>query len=160
MSEAARKEHLASDDLSEVWMALWGYGCYDLDDTYSIVNGFVCGNDRRRRLLAWYFIYNSDSADYKMRMACAHLDERDPEVLAWLTNCLAQTSQYSSPYLFHPAQKAAANMLLPTTREDRRELFDRLSELLPVIGEKKKVFAGVPFDFVSVTLSADPVVGA
>lgn len=159
MSEAARKEHLASDDLSEVWMALWGYGCYDLDDTYSIVNGFVCGNDRRRRLLAWYFIYNSDSADYKMRMACAHLDERDPEVLAWLTNCLAQTSQYSSPYLFHPAQKAAANMLLPTKREDRRELFDRLSELLPVIGEKKKVFAGVPFDFVSVTLSADPVVG-
>ena len=157
--EAERKEYLASDDLSDVWMALWGYGCHDIDSVIGYINSFISGTDRRRKLLAWYFIYNSDSDKYKMMMATGHLDERDPEILAWLTNCLAETSEYKFAFYINRGQKAFTNSLLPAKREDRRELFERLSELLPVIGEKKTVFKGTPFDFVSVTLSADPVVG-
>ena len=49
--EAERKEYLASDDLSDVWMALWGYGCHDIDSVIDYINSFISGSDRNKKLL-------------------------------------------------------------------------------------------------------------
>lgn len=158
-NEEKRKEYLASSDLSDIWMALWGYGCHNIDYTISFIHDFACGEDRYRKLLAWYFVFNSERSHYKMRMACKHLDERDPEILAWLTNCLAETNVYRYGFYANRERGPVKNELLPPKADDRRKLFNRLVELLPVIGEKKTVFTGMPFHFISITLSADPVVG-
>ena len=157
--ESKREEYLASQDLADVWMALWGYGCYDVDDTFEILNRYITGEDRDRKLLAWYFANNSDDGAFKMRTACAHLDERDPEVLAWLTGCLAESYEYRYISLEDKSKGAIVNDLLPDSFAERKDLFDRIALLLPVIGVKKTAFEGKPFHFSSVTLSADPVIG-
>ncbi len=158
-SEEKRREYLASDDLSEVWLALWGYGCFELGHTLHIVSELIKSGDRRRRLLAWYFISGTENSSYRMKMASENLHERDPEVLAWLTGCLEQTGEFVSAYYYNTTKKAAVNHALPAKKEERRALFDKLAALLPVIGEKTRTFSGMPFDFVSVRLSSDPVIG-
>lgn len=157
--ENARKACIESSDPVVLWMGLWGYGCRELDDTEALIERFLDGSDRVKRLFAWYYVFNTDNESYRMRCACRHLDERDPELLAWITNCLAQTDQLRFAFYIEYANKSFRNEDLPAGREERRELFFRLKELLPLIGTKKTVFSDRPLPGVSVTLSADPVVG-
>lgn len=157
--EEKRKTCLKSDDFMEVYFALWGQGCHELAATYTLVEQLLEDEKRSRRLLAWYFVANTDLAAYRMERACRHLDERDEESLAWITGCLVQTQQLRSAYYFHRNAKSFPNPDLPQDREERRRIFYALKDLAAFIGDKKRSYSDVPFPGVTVTLSNEPVIG-
>ena len=157
--EEKRKTYLESDDFMEVYFALWGQGCHELAVTNGLVEKLLEDEKRSRRLLAWYFVANTDLPSYRMERACRHLDERDEETLAWITGCLVQTQQLRSAYYFHRSDKSFPNPDLPQDQEERRKVFFALKDLAAFIGNKKRSYSDVPFPGVAVTLSNEPVIG-
>ena len=158
-NEDKRKTYLDSDDFLEVYFALWGQGCHELAEANGLVGMLLNDAKRSRRLLAWYFVRNTDHAAYRMAVAAQHLDERDEETLAWITGCLSQTQDLRYSHYFQRTNKSFPNYELPADREERRRIFFALKELAAVIGNKKRVYADKPFPGVTVTLSNEPVIG-
>lgn len=157
--EEKRKTYLESDDFMEVYFALWGQGCHELAVTNGLVEKLLEDEKRSRRLLAWYFVANTDLPSYRMERACRHLDERDEETLAWITGCLTQTQQLRSAFYFRRSDKSFPNPDLPQDREERRKVFFALKDLAAFIGNKKRSYSDVPFPGVTVSLSNEPVIG-
>jgi hypothetical protein len=97
-----------------------------------------------------------------MILASQYLEERDEELLAWITGNLAQTWALHRPnwrVVRNTPRQAVPNPDLPQDKEERKQLFFRLKALGEFIGNKKRTFSGNPFDFVSATLESERVYG-
>ena len=51
-----------------------------------------------RRVLGWLFVARSNSDSYKLHFARKYIEERDEELLAWITSCLPVTYRLMSCY--------------------------------------------------------------
>ena len=153
-----RKEFLQSEDLLQVYFALWGQACRELDETRAQVETLLRDEKPSRRVLGWYFVRSTDMAAYCMTLACRHLDERDEEVLAWLTGCLVRSYQLVRISYEQYKSKSFPNPNLPREREERRRVFAALKELAAFIGNKKRRFSDLPFPGNTAALSNEPVI--
>lgn len=156
--EEKRKEYLAGEDYLELYFALWGQGGHEFMESTAAVEKLLVDEHRNRRILGWYFVQNSDMAAYRMGIASRHLDERDVEVLAWLTGCLEISYQLRGARYYKSSKKSFPNPNLPQSREERRRVFFELKELAAFVGNKKRSYQDVPFPGVSAELSNERVI--
>ena len=84
---------LESDNIIEVHLGLWALGVDDLALVTPQLERLVTDPVHVRRVLGWYFIRNITDDAYRMSLAMRHLDERDPETLAWVISNLAVPSK-------------------------------------------------------------------
>lgn len=160
--EARCRECAASENNVEAYFALWAQGCQEFYATFESVEKLLDDPRHYRRVLGWMFVSRADNKRYQMALASRHLEERDEELLAWITGNLVQSQE-----LFQlgwttarvTPGKAVPDPDLPQDREERRRLFFRLKALGAYIGGKKRTFSGDPFEFVSVTLESERVYG-
>ncbi len=157
--ESVRKEFMSHDNNLDVYLGLWAYGCHEVLDTDRISQELL-QEDGHRRKVGWYYVTHSDAPGFKMYLASKHLDERDPEILAWVCANLASTRKLCSSYLSYNAKwgfEAETNDWLPADKEKRKKLFDQLEEVLRFIGNQSKVFSDDPFPGHSIILNGEQV---
>lgn len=159
--EDKRVEYAQSESNIEAYFALWALGSREFSATVKEAERLLDDERHYRKILGWLFVSRTDSSRYQMLLAARHLEERDEELLAWITGCLTRTHA-----LFHSnwrvsrrsVGKAIANPDLPESKAERADLFRRLKALNAFIGNKKRSFSGNPFDFVSITLDNSRVI--
>ncbi len=160
--QALRQSYFSSDNNLQAYFALWAQGCHEQMDTVDAVCDLLEDPRHSRKVLGWLFVSRTDASQYQMLMASRHLQERDEELLAWITGNLASShalTGYNWKILGNGVRKRVPNAALPDAIQERRALFARLKEIAAYIGNKKRVFTGNPFEFVSVTLESEPVYG-
>ena len=157
-NEAKRQEHFRSDNNTEAYFALWAQGCEEFYSTHEKVTELLDDPKHYRNVLGWMFVSRTGNSRYQMILASTYLEERDEELLAWITGNLAQTWSLRSQN-WTLAHKAVPNPALPEEKKERKRLFYQLKALGEHIGTKKRTFSGNPFDFVSVTLESEKVYG-
>ena len=160
--EAKRKEYYKSDNNVEAYFALWALGCQEFYSTHDEVSELLDDPKHYRRVLGWMFVSRTDNNRYQMILASSYLEERDEELLAWITGNLAQTwalHRTNWRVARNSGRQAVPNPNLPEDKEERKQLFYQLKELGAYIGSKKRTFSGNPFDFISVTLESERVHG-
>ena len=158
--EAKREAYFHSDNNVEAYFALWALGCQEFYDTQDKVAQLLDDPKHYRKVLGWMFVSRSNDSRYQMELASRYLEERDEELLAWITGNLTQTwSLFSHSWKVARtlSRKAIPNPNLPQDKQERKQLFSRLKELGEFIGNKKRTFTGNPFDFVTSTLSSERV---
>ena len=158
--ERKRKELLHSPNNVEAYFALWAMGCHEAQELLTQLPQLLQAQEQYRRVLGWFFVSHTDNSYFRGQLAFQHLQERDPELLAWITGCLPKTVLLT--FCYYEAKesrlcKPIPNPFLPGTVEERRRLFYELRELALWIGKKKRVFQGNPFPFSAVTLTVEPV---
>ena len=150
--EAKIEQYKNSEDNLEAYFALWGQGCREIADTERDVETLLEDPRHYRRVLAWYFVTHSDNDRYSMSVASRHLDERDDELLSWITHNLDFTPGLTHAY---SADKKYAgpvpNGSFPDSAAERRALFAKLKDVLLYLGNRSPVFEGNPFPWSSVT---------
>lgn len=160
--EAKREEYFKSRNTAEAYFAMWALGCQDFSSTYDKIAELLDDPKHYRKILGWMFVSRSDNGHYQMALASRYLDERDEELLAWITRNLPLTWQlHRTNWKIArsiPVQ-AVPNPDLPEDKEERKHLFCQLKELGAFIGNQKRTFSGNPFDFVSVELESERVYG-
>ena len=155
----ARKRYLSSSNTLEAYFALWGMGCMEVADTDRMVRLLLDDGEKYRRILGWLFVSRTDSSRYKMHLAGEYLNERDEELLAWITGCLSVTSSVFNTWSYRKEPfTPEKNPDFPEEKEKRRRLFQALKETAAFIGNKNRTFTGNPFAFTSVTLENTPVI--
>ena len=157
-----REECHKSDSNVEAYFALWALGCREFCDTYDKVAELLDDPRHYRKALGWMFVGRTDNSLYQMTLASRYLEERDEELLAWITGNLAQTwtlRRTNWKVARNTGVQAVPNPNLPEGKEERRKLFYQLKDLGAFIGSKKRTFSGNSFDFVSVTLESENVYG-
>lgn len=160
--EAKREEYYKSDNNVEAYFALWALGCQEFHAAYDKVDELLDDPKHYRRVLGWMFVSRSDNRRYQMLLASQHLEEQDEELLAWITENLAQTwTLFRHNWRIDRSipRQGVPNPALPQDKEERRQLFYRLKKLGEYIGNKKRTFSGNPFEFVSATLESESVYG-
>ena len=154
-----RKRYLESSNSLEAYFALWGMGCMEVADTDRMVRHLLDDGEKYRRILGWLFVSRTDSSRYKMHLAGEYLNERDEELLAWITGCLSVTSSVFNTWSYRKEPfTPEKNPDFPEEKEKRRRLFQALKETAAFIGNKNRTFTGNPFAFTSVTLENTPVI--
>ena len=137
-------------------------GCQEFYSTHDKVAELLDDPKHYRKVLGWIFVSRTDNSRYQMILASQYLEERDEELLAWITGNLAQTWALHRPnwrVARNTPRQAVPNPDLPQDKDERKQLFDQLKELGEFIGNKKRTFSGNPFDFVSATLESERVYG-
>lgn len=160
--ETKREEYYKSDNNVEAYFALWALGCQEFYSTHDKVAELLDDPKHYRKVLGWMFVSRTDNSRYQMILASQYLEERDEELLAWITGNLAQTWALHRPnwrVARNTPRQAVPNPDLPQDKEERKQLFYQLKELGEFIGNKKRTFSGNPFDFVSATLESERVYG-
>lgn len=154
---AKRQEYAQSDNNIEAYFALWAHSCHEFYDAVDDIPPLLDDPRHYRKILGWLFVDRMSNSRYQMIMASQYLEERDEELLAWITGNLAQFSRYSWNLSEKDAGWPIPNPNLPESKEERKQLFYQLKDLSAHIGSKKRTFTGNPFDFVTVTLSSERV---
>lgn len=159
--EAARKEYINSENTQQAYFAMWAMGCYEIRDTEAMTEKLLSDKRHYRRVLGWLFVARSNSDSYKLHFARKYIEERDEELLAWITSCLPVT--YRLMRVYHKSGEAYQNApekneLFPADKKERQKLFAQLKEVARFIGGKSRSFTGNPFDFVGVTLENTRVI--
>lgn len=159
--EAVRSEYLNSENAQKAYFAIWAMGCHEIRDMEAMTEILLRDAKHYRRVLGWLLVYRSNSDDYKQHFAQMYLDERDEELLAWITACLPVTHRLMSCY--HRSGEAydnapEKNELFPDDRQERKKMFSRLKDVARFIGNKNRTFNGNPFDFISITLENTRVI--
>ena len=160
--DAKREEYYQSDNNVEAYFALWAQGCQEFYSTHDKVAELLDDPNHYRRVLGWMFVSRTDNSRYQMILASQYVEERDEELLAWITGNLAQTWALHRPNWRvdrNMPRQAVPNPDLPESKEERKRLFYQLKALGEFIGNKKRTFSGNPFDFVSATLESERVYG-
>ena len=137
---------LQSDDVLEIYMALWACACRDIHAASAAANSLLDSPQKYQRLVAWYFIHGSVNEKVKHETAIAYIQERDPEELAWICSCLHGSSE-ALRYKWDRRERKAAypDRVFPKSTEARREQFNKLVEVMDYIGNKKTTFSGSVF---------------
>ena len=164
----SRARCMASSNPLELYLGLWADGCEDATGADRAVEELLCDECTHRRLVGWYLVWRREDelphhADrYRHALACAHLDERDDEVLAWLVLNLACTYQAiearirsTTPVLCEV--EPLPNRALPPSRGERLAQFLGLKELAIHIGSRTCRFRSLPFLSIESDLSSEPV---
>ncbi|MEG1683476.1 MAG: hypothetical protein RR295_06570, partial [Oscillospiraceae bacterium] len=93
---AAIKRYTESSDNLEIYFALWGTAARRMEDALELVERLLSDEQPYRRLTALYFVSCADNEEFSAKVALAHLDERNAEILAWILRLLdAGNSQWS-----------------------------------------------------------------
>lgn len=158
--KAVRAQYIESSNNLEAYLALWAEGTEEVEKVNRMAVKLLESEQKYRRILGWYFILHMDSPRYQMQTASRYLDERDPEILAWIVRNLAQTSQliYTYGAIEYRKRDAVPNTCLPTDKEERKRIFYQLKELIPVVGSKQTTYTGNPFPFSVMELESSRVI--
>ncbi len=160
--EAKRQQYYQSDNNVEAYFALWAQGCQEIESTRKPVMELLEDPRHYRRVLGWLFVSGSDSRRYQMELASRYLEERDEELLAWITQNLAQAQTqylYGAFTNYRAVVSSSRDPAFPDSKEERLSLFRRLEDLGAYIGNKKRSFTGNPFEFTVATLDNERVYG-
>ena len=160
--ETKREEYYKSSNNVEAYFALWALGCREFYETHDKVAQLLDDPNHYRKVLGWMFVSRTDNSRYQMILASGYLEERDEELLAWITGNLAQTWKlYRTNWktVRENPRQAVSNPDLPDDPRERARLFYQLKALGEYIGNKKRTFEGNPFEFSSVTLENERVYG-
>jgi len=153
-----RDAYLQSEDNTKAYFALWATGCIEIHDADSAACRLLNDQTHYRRVLGWFFVSRAESTAFQRTLALRHLDETDPELLAWVVNNLCGynlriASGYGAKL---PPHTPMVNDDLPALPDARVRLFDDLEQVVLRIGSKKQSFGGNPFSFSTVELNAEP----
>jgi hypothetical protein len=91
--------YLSSVNPLENYLALLCKGFYEVQDGLEIIENFIGSNSTARRMIGYYWLSQSGDYYYKMPYFEQHVDERQPEVIAFMLPCLMIVKDDNVKYL-------------------------------------------------------------
>ncbi len=146
--ESYRRECMESDNAMDAYFGLWAAGAHEAADCHVYVEHLLSDSRKYRRILGWYFVSNLDHPLLQSEIVKKHLNERDDETLAWIISNLPVTPRADSSWGIEKGNPPCPNpIIFSDDIRKRRELFERLREIVLYIGSRSPVFHGTPFHF-------------
>ncbi|MCL1895670.1 MAG: DUF4132 domain-containing protein [Clostridiales bacterium] len=160
--EQAAEDGMDSSDTTWIYLALWSLACRDVYSADSAALHMMDSDEKYKRLVAWYFVTNTNNMRYRHELAARRLDVRDPEELAWVCSNLYQNNQFMwGAYGWDERKekdsrdKSYSDEVYPAGKKAREDLFGKVFEVAEFIGKKNTAFPGSVFPWNTVTLNAD-----
>ena len=145
-SDADIEAGLDSDDVVEIYMALWAQGCTEIKQVFANVERLLQNSTKYKRLVGWYFIRQSNDPLYALITALRHLDVRDPEELAWICSCISGLGLHRHDRI---------NISAFYKPEEIESIFHQIAEIIEFIGKKSTKFTESVFPWITQTLSSE-----
>lgn len=153
-----RKEYLHSANPYDMYIAMWARGCEEIADTDQMAEELLLAEEKYKKLLGWYFVYNVESASYKHKHASSHLDEEDMCVMGAVTDCLYYIENVCHAYTYERkdySPKAVPDSIFSEKVEERRALFMKLKEVAVKIGHGEWNYEGYLFPWSKMVVNQD-----
>lgn len=144
----AIEQGLGSNDVTEIYLALWVLGCRDIHAATDSAVRLLQNPEKYRRLVGWYFITSANSDVFRHELAVRHLEVLDGEELAWVFANLHQNSKAVARLYYYnnrDVEKERENVeqsyydaIYPESIEQRTALFDAIAQRIKSLPDKKK----------------------
>lgn len=142
--ETKRVEYFDSKNTLEVYFSLWSQGCFEIEETNSLVERLLEDKAEDRNILGWIFVNRTDSAQFQMMLVGKHLAERNEKLLACMIGTLPFTWQLTYSYIGDRQEKereSVQNPDLPEVKAERKQMFYELKDVAIYIGNQKKTYS-------------------
>ena len=154
VDEKVRKEAENSKDAIELYVSLWAASVYEVAEIGTQLDKMMAG-EKYQKLVAMYFVRNTDFSAYKAEMSIRYIEEPDIDVLAYLIANL-ELSIYVYGEKSEFVNRAKSNVLLSSMKNGekvRGKIFTSLIKILPEIPQNGYTSIGKPFEWVSLSLT-------
>jgi len=136
---------LASEDVVEIYMALWAQGCDEIEHAFTSVARLLQSPKKYKRLVGWYFIKHTNDPADAHQIALKYLHVREKEELAWICSCLGSGAF---------GRRHGHDKHLYKGDEAKSKFFE-IAEVVEFIGKKSTKFAESVFPWVTQTLTTE-----
>lgn len=151
--EDEREKAINSSDAFELYFSMWATANIDIVEAQKKIDILAESKEKYKILLALYFAHGVDNSYFSMKTAEKFLDVRDEEILAWVCANLANNEPFSWYNWEEDEFVPKTNTAFSTELEERKELFNSLSEIARFIGKKNRTFEKSVFPWATVTLN-------
>ena len=141
-----------SKDNSEIYMALWAQGVYDVEKTYPLLDYLTDNQDNKNntqannQILALYFVQQINFPEISIKYGLKLLKSNNLEILAFVLPLLMNQNLTPANYF-------------SLFKNNKAEIFDILKEKLKVLPAKPKTFEGLIFPWHKAEVSKDNAFG-
>ena len=158
-SPGTRERYLQSEDSTEIYMALWGYGFYEISDAAEKINEIAAHGSHHQLLTAGYFLANINNAKYTHQIAkqiiLTHSTEQD--IMA-VTLPHLMSDWHSAVYRYgiqkySSEKEALRSKQYFTGDQEAKQFWQILAGLLDALPKKDPVFSPCVFPWFSAELS-------
>ncbi|CEH28820.1 hypothetical protein AM501_14390 [Aneurinibacillus migulanus] len=147
------EECINSRDSMHIYMALWAIAVREIKDTKPIIERFMAGKEKHKKLVGLYFLNESGYSDFMYDLSHTYLNETDEEVLYWILVNYPTLSLYQ--YSEEGYAKAGHKTSLPADIAERKFQFDELKRIVDRMPKKEITFKESVFPWIDVTLTED-----
>lgn len=160
-SEETRQTYLHSEDSMAIFMALWGYGFYEVQDACKQIRMISESGTHHQLLSAGYFLNNIEMKTFAHQIAKTVIASHhtEPDIMAVMLPHFMSDWSSAVPGRYHRRFKsyaAAPDWSAPAYYKDNREAaqyYDLLQELLKAVPKKELVFSPCIFPWYSAVLT-------
>jgi len=157
--EQKREEYTYSNDAIELYISLWAYGFYCVEDTRNLYNRLFSDNNRHRLLVASTYLSIMANSNQSILIAEKVLEEHydDVELCACYlpyicgdaTGYLSEHTGVNRKYTKNPKLKTANSKLIPILSDSNMVIFEKRYDLMKKLYEThtQKSYKFEPFIF-------------
>lgn len=154
--EEFRMKSINSNDNLEIYFALWATATYNIYDSYSLIEKLLSHDEKYKKLVALYFLSNTESTYFKHSVASKNIKGDDLEILAWVIRNFYVES--SVGYYYNWQNKKVdfdlSDSPIDKDFDARKEQFENLKHTLELLNSKTKEFSGSVFPWSWVEISS------
>lgn len=165
-SEETRQRYLQSEDSMAIYMALWGYGFYSVEDAAAQIRQIAANGTHHQLLTAGYFLGNLDQPAFAHRVAkhivCAHSDQYDimavtlPHLMSnWQNGIASRQNGYRQ---FTAKAPDWSGLSYFDNDAEANQLYQILETLLDAVPKKEIAFSPCIFPWFSAALTRSQIV--
>jgi hypothetical protein len=156
---------IESADVMEIHAAFWAASVREMEDVVALIEKLMDKGEKYQKLVALYFLRQTENEALRTRVTARHLDETDLDVLSLVIQNFLPSATCIGYYYFKDhfttehfrdlcRQRYAAGMrdaaVDPTVRERQ---FAALLRLAPLVPEKGYLAQGKPFPWYNLVLT-------
>lgn len=165
-SEEARQRYLQSEDSMSIYMALWGYGFYSVEDAAAQIRRLADSGTHHQLLTAGYFLANLDQPSFAHQIAKqivrSHSDAYDimavtlPHLMGdWRNGITSRQNGYREFTASAPDWSALSYF---ADEAEAKALYSILETLLDAVPKKEMTFSPCIFPWFSASLTRSQIV--
>ncbi len=151
----ARSAAITSNDVIEMYAALWSISVYELQDLMTSLEQLMKGK-KYQQLVALYFFRLLENLEQQTKIATRYLDETDLDVLAYVMSLY--NVSFGWAYNQKDFQKnCQSNNPILQDKKVRDEHFDKLMKIVKIIPPKGHTVSQKPFEWTSCQLNPESI---
>ncbi|MDR1335874.1 MAG: DUF5724 domain-containing protein, partial [Tannerella sp.] len=146
----ACREAMESNDVMEIYTALWATSVYEMNDTVPLIDRLMKGG-KYRKLVALYFVCQLENETLQFKISSGCLEETDLDILSLVV--INYPAGYGWAGEKNDFAEKCRKMHALSDKKLRDAHFDKLLNILSLIPQKGYQSAGKPFDWCTLSLS-------